>query len=193
MMLKSAQYHISHSATIKMTHFAVNSAIKIYIYTHLCIPFKAKKKSCKTQLKTEVVIWNGTLCTINKQKQWYLLLWTTTAIIGRRNKEQLTLDSGTPHAVQGVDMGSSCWVELWVCQREFCANTWRMTSQARRAMSEVECTAGYSGPGSYLLLFVGFGSPAPNRTSPASIDCRQVLPSTLFTVQFNHILEGRSP
>lgn len=56
------------------------------------------------------------------------------------------------------------------------------TCQARRAMSEVECEAGHSGLGSYLLLFVDSGSPALNRTSPASKDCSEVLPCTLFTV-----------
>lgn len=61
-------------------------------------------------------------------------------------------------------------------------------------MSEVECEAWHSGlQGSYLLLFVGFGSPAPNRTGPASKDCCQVLPSSLFTVQFNHILKRTQP
>lgn len=45
--------------------------------------------------------------------------------------------------------------------------------------------------GSYLLLFVGFGSPETKRTSPASIDGCQVLPSSLFTVQFNHIFKKK--
>lgn len=63
-----------------------------------------------------------------------------------------------------------------------------MTSQATCVMSEVECEARHSGLGSYLLLFVGLGPPASKRTSPASKDCCQVLPSTLFTVQFNQNL-----
>lgn len=60
-------------------------------------------------------------------------------------------------------------------------------------MGELVGEAGLSGFGSYLLLFVGFGSPAPYQTNPGSIDCCEVLPSSLFTVQFNHTLEGHSP
>lgn len=63
-----------------------------------------------------------------------------------------------------------------------------MTSQATCGMSEVECEARHSGLGSYLLLFVGLGPPASKRTRPASKDCCQVLPSTLFTVQFDQNL-----
>lgn len=66
------------------------------------------------------------------------------------------------------------------------------TSQARRAMSEVECGTGWGiqGLGSYLLLLVGSGPPAPKRTAPGSIDCSQVLTSALFTIQFNHTLDS---
>lgn len=63
-----------------------------------------------------------------------------------------------------------------------------MTSQATCVMSEVECEARHPGLGSYLLLFVGLGPPASKRTSAASKDGCQVLPSTLFTVQFNQNL-----
>lgn len=53
--------------------------------------------------------------------------------------------------------------------------------------------AGQPALGSYLLFFVDFGSPASNRTCPAPIYGCQVLSGTLFTVQFNHTLEGCSP
>ena len=77
-------------------------------------------------------------------------------------------------------MTLSCRVGLWEGQREFYADI-----RARRAMSETA----HSGLDSYLLLFVDFRPPAPNRASPASIDCSQVLSSALFTVQFNQTLE----
>ena len=124
-----------------------------------------------------------------KQTQWCLLLWMT-AIINRwaahTGQWNTTCCAKGGHGIKMPDwtMGGS------KKKKNQCRHM--KTNQATRAVSKVECETGRSGLGSYLLLFVGLGPPT-KWTSPTSIDRDQVLPNALFTVQFNHILEGRSP
>lgn len=122
-----------------------------------------------------------------KKTQWCLLLWMT-AIINRwaahTGHLNTTCCAKGGHGIKMPDwtMGGSKEIQ---CRH-------MKTHQATRAVSKVECETGRSGLGSYLLLFVGLGPPT-KWTSPTSIDRDQVLPNALFTVQFNHILEGRTP
>lgn len=125
--------------------------------------YSIQSKIFVTKLKTQMLIWMCTAAITGTNKQW-----------------STTHDARSRKWVWAA--GLSCGrAEAALCRR---------VRRAKPDVLWVRWSVRLGVQASYLLLSVGFRPPAPNSTCPASIDCSQVLPSTLFTIQFNHTLEG---